>query len=468
MRPTASAAPTSRLAACLQCVVRLALLCAGLCGFFGVPLPAQAADPWLFVNDVHFDPLVREPYPLTYGDTNEALLDSTLREMKRIAPNPPVIVMAGDFLAHHFKRSTATPTMVALAKRFDRAFPHAQFVMALGNEDSPCGDYGIAANSSFLRAVGNAWAPMVDRNGAAPDFLRTFPHHGFYTAKLPLAGVRAVVVDDAFWSALYHDGCGAGGEPTPESFAELGRALTRTGTERRWLIMHIPPGIDASSTLHLTHRLAIVPFLRPGPRDAILGMIADPARRIQVVITGHIHRFAYRLVDRKGADPVPLLVSPAISPVLGSLPSFLTADVSPDGVIRGLEEHSFVDGRWRDIGGLGTLGASEFSGAALVNLQRRLERDPALRAKFSTLYMGASRYVDIDPRHWRSYWCAATEFSSTAFRDCLDEGGFSFLTKRGVAVVGAAAAGVAIVFGAIVAAVVVLVRRRRAARRVAR
>jgi sphingomyelin phosphodiesterase acid-like 3 len=464
MRPTAPAALIRRFAACVRGVVRPIAFCVSLFGLFGLPLPARAADPWLLVNDVHFDPRVRERYPLTYGDTNEALLESTLREMHRIAPDPPVIVMAGDFLAHDFERSSATPTMVALAGRFNRSFPHAQFVMALGNEDSSCGDYAIAANSSFLRAAAKAWAPLVDRNGAAPDFLRTFPHHGFYTAKLPLAGVRAVVVDDAFWSALYHDGCGVGGKPTPESFAELGRALTRGGSERRWLVMHIPPGIDASSTVHLAHRLAIVPFLRPGPRDGILDLIADPARRIEVVITGHVHRFAYRIVDRKGADPVPLLVSPAISPVLGNLPSFLSADVAPDGVIRSLEEHSFVDGRWSDIGGLGTLGVSEFSGPALVNLQRRLEHEPALREKFATLYMGASSYHDIDRRHWRSYWCAATEFNSTAFRDCLDEGGFSFLTRLGVAVVGAAVTGTVVVLGAVAAAVVVLVRRRRRSR----
>lgn len=446
-------------------LVRLAAAWAVLWGGVCLPLPARAADPWLFVNDVHFDPRVRERYPLIYGDTNEALLESTLHEMHRIAPNPPVIVMAGDFLAHNFKRSSATPTMIALARRFGRSFPHAQFVMALGNEDSPCGDYAVAANSSFLRAVAKAWAPLVDRNGAAPDFLTTFPHHGFYTTKLPLTGVRAVIVDNAFWSTLYHDGCGVDGKPTSESLAELDRALARGGSERRWLVMHIPPGIDASSTVHLTHRLAIVPFLRPGPRDAVLGMIGDPARRIEVVITGHVHRFAYRIVERNGMDPVPLLISPAVSPILGNLPSFLSADVAPDGVILNLEEHSFVDGRWQDIGGLGTLGVSEFTGPALVKLQRRLEREPALREKYATLYMGASPYHDIGPRNWRSFWCASTEFTSSSFRDCLNEGGFSFLTERGVVVVGAAAAGTVIVLGAVVTGIVLLVRRLRSARR---
>jgi sphingomyelin phosphodiesterase acid-like 3 len=442
---------------------------AAVCGFLacvlGVPLPVRAADPWLFVNDVHYDPTVREAYPVTYGDTNEALLESTLREMHRIAPNPPVIVMAGDFLAHHFKRSTAAPTMVALAQRFRRSFPRAQFVMALGNEDSPCGDYAIAANSRFLRVVAQAWAPLVNRNGVAPEFARTFPHHGFYTTKLPLAGVRAVVVDNAFWSAIYHDGCGVGGRPTPESFDELERALSSGGTERWWLVMHIPPGIDASSTVLRAHRLAIVPFLRPAPRDAVLGLIGDPARRIEVVITGHVHRFAYRLIERKNSPAVPLLVSPAVSPVLGNAPSFLSADIAPNGVIRNLEEHSFVYGRWRDLGGLGTLGVSEFSGPALEKLQRRLEHDPALREKFATLYMGAGPFNEIDERNWRSYWCASTEYSSTAYRDCLDQGGFSFLTRRGVVVVAVAAGGGAVVLAAVGGGIMVLVRRRRAAAR---
>ena len=196
-----------------------------------------------------------------------------------------------------------------------------------------------------------------------------------------------------------------------------------------------------------------MPFLRPGPRDAVLRLIADPARRIEVVITDTFDRFAYRLVERKGAAPVPLLISPAVSPVLGNLPSFLSADVAPNGVIRNLEEHSFVNWHWRDIGGLGTLGVSEFRVRALVNLQRRLEREPELRAKYALLYMGDAPYHEVDERNWRSYWCAATEYSSTAFRDCLAEGGFSFLTRRGVAVVGAAATATIVVLGA--------VRRRR-------
>jgi sphingomyelin phosphodiesterase acid-like 3 len=449
-------------AVCPHGVVRWFSLVASLALLIATLGPACAADPWLFVNDVHFKPS-RDPRPSRRGsDTNAALLASSLNEMRRVAPNPPVIVMAGDFLGHHFRNADATPTMIALAKRFNGVFPHAQFVIALGNEDSDCGDYAVAANSAFLRAVATAWEPLVNRNGAAPDFVRTFSRDGFYTARLPVAGVRAVVVNDAFWSPLYHNACGSHGSPTPESFGELDAALRPVPGERRWLVMHIPPGIDVSSTLHLARHLVIVPFLRPQPRDRVLQLAGDPARHVEVVITGHMHRFAYRIIDPSGPAPVPLLVAPAISPIYGNSPSFLTADVASDGVIQNLEEHSLVHGEWRDIGGLSTLGASEFSGRALLNLQRRLEQHADEREKFAMLYSGGAPWSEVNETNWRSYWCVATEFNATAFRDCLDEGGFSFLTRRGVAVVALAIAGVVALTGALIALIVAAVRRRRA------
>src|SRR5450631_4733896 len=138
MRTIAPGAPARRFADRIRALA-CAAACAAVLGALDVPLPARAADPWLFVNDVHFDPKSKQLAPNLYGDTDKALLDSALTEMHRIAPNPPVIVMAGDFLAHNFKRSSAAPTMIALAERFNRTFPRAQFVMALGNEDSPCG-----------------------------------------------------------------------------------------------------------------------------------------------------------------------------------------------------------------------------------------------------------------------------------------------------------------------------------------
>jgi len=227
--------------------------------------------------------------------------------------------------------------------------------------------------------------------------------------------------------------------------------------------MHIPPGVDVHSTLHRTRNLIIVPFLQPGPRNTVLRLAADPARHVELVVTAHIHRFGYRIIEAPHVPPVPVLVAPAISPIFANDPAFLRATMSADGHIVGLEEYARLQtsGIWRDIGGLKALGVSELTGPALVHLHARLAREPALRETYSRLYSGEIRRPEIDRGNWRSYWCAATNFASTEYRGCLDEGGLSFLTRRGVGLVAAAALAVVVVLGA-AASIVIGARRRRA------
>jgi hypothetical protein len=181
------------------------------------------------------------------------------------------------------------------------------------------------------------------------------------------------------------------------------------------------------------------------------------------MVTGHIHRFAYRIIERSDHTLIPILVSPAISPVYWNAPAFLTADVAADGTIVRLEQHALVAGRWRDVGGLASLGVSAFTGRALRDLQGRLERDRALRSTFAMLYTGGGPLNEIERDDWRPYWCAATGIGSSAYRDCLDEGGLGFLTRRGVAFAAGLVVGVLVAIGAVVALSVAIRRRLRGA-----
>jgi sphingomyelin phosphodiesterase acid-like 3 len=439
------------------CITRYSMLLLFAC--LACAARASAASPWLFVTDIHLEAVRDGSNPASYGsDTNSALFARALREMKSVDPDPPVIVIGGDLLAHDMDRAHATKTAVLIAREFDRVYPHAQFVLTLGNNDSNCGDYGVAPNSAFLRAVADAWAPLVNRNNAAPAFLRTFPHDGFYTATLPINGTRAVVVDDVFWSPRYRAGCGRAGSISTTALAELDRALAPS-TRHAWLFLHIPPGIDAFSTTHLTHRLAVVPFLDPGPRGKLIAFIGDPARRVTMVIAAHTHKFAYRIVGASGKRPVPMLLAPSISPIFGNAPSFLTAHVDSNGVMSDVDELSFVHGVWRRDGGLASLGVHSVTGHALVSLHARLERDRDLRMRFAKLYNGDAP-PEINEANWRSYWCAATEFSSSDFRACTEQGGFSIFTGRGLFVLLGAAGGLALV---VLAAIIAFwyVRRHR-------
>ena len=415
------------------------------------------SPPWLFVTDVHLEAAHGGTRPASFGhDTNAALFATGLRAMHDAVPNPPVVVIGGDLLAHDMDRAHATATMVSVAKAFNHTFPHAQFILTLGNEDSGCGDYALAPDAAFLRSVARAWAPMVNRNGAAPQFVRTFTHDGFYTARLPIAGTRAVVVDDVFWSPRYRAACGPAGNITTAALNELSRTLAPS-TMRTWLFLHIPPGIDAFSTAHLTHRLAVVPFLNPAPRAQLTGLIGDPARNVALVVAAHTHKFAYRIVNESGKRPVPILLVPALSPIFGNSPSFVTATVSSDGTVAKVEEHSYVARKWRNAGGLESLGVRELSGEALSALQGRLAQDPVLRKRFALLYNGDAP-PEINEANWRLYWCAATAFSAERFRACTNQGGFSVVTRRGLLAIGGAAA-VGLIL--ISAGIVLRVRRRR-------
>jgi hypothetical protein len=403
---------------------------------FGVALALGAgatadAAPWLFVTDIHLKATHQHSPPSTLGDdTDDALFESAVRAMQHADPHPPVVVVTGDLLSHDITKRTATPTELLVAKRLNRAFPDAQFVLALGNEDGACGDYALTPDSASLRAIADVWAPLVNRHGAAPDFARTFAHDGTYVARLPVPGLRAIVINDVYWSPRYRSGCGPSGDVGHQVMNELDAALQRT-PGKAWVLFHIPPGVDAYSTAQLTHRLAIVPFLQPGYRDRLLAVLTASAPRIALVVTGHTHKFAYRIVDAAGPHPVPMLLVPAVSPIFRNAASFLTANVTNDGTLRDVVEMSYLANRWQTIGGLHAFGVDAFTGPQLVALHARLDREPKLHDAFARLYSGGGPQ-EITDRTWSVYACAATSFTTAAFRACDNAGGYSIFTQRGV------------------------------------
>ncbi len=351
--------------------------------------------------------------------------------------------------------------MRELARRFDATFPQAQFVIALGNNDSDCGDYQIPLGGSFLRSVATAWEPLVNRHGAAPDFRTSFSIDGGYEATLPVAGLRAVVLNDIYATVRYRDACGPHENPAATSFSRLARTLAAgPKSERTWLVTHVPPGIDAFSTAHLAHRLLVVPFLRSTARERFVDLIDDPRARVALVIAGHTHKFGYRLSSGAAKGSVPILLAPSVSPIFLNAPSFLTLDVDASGNVGNVTETSYLRGRWQRVGDLASLGARAFDVAALERVQARLEKEPALRERFATLYSGGG-VRDINATNWRVYWCAATELSAGGFRACTSQGGYSIFTGRALRV---AALGLALAVGLIVAAFVTVRRRRRAQR----
>jgi hypothetical protein len=414
------------------------------------------AQKWAFVTDVHFTPfagatsaqLARlEAAPVSRWrrilagegttpsppgqDTNNALLEASLRAMRRAAPRPPVVVLTGDLLAHNFQAAFRKAYPVAdlryyeelvdksiayLALRFDQTFPHAQFVLTLGNDDSVCGDYESTPDSPFLLHTARAWAPLVNRHGRAPGFVSSFRHLGSYTAALPVRGLRAVSVDDVFWSAEYEDACGtAGQDPGLQQADWLIRAMQAVPRGRRaWITTHIPPGIDVFATLDGDG--TPIPLLSAGGQAALFQAL--DTGRVAELVFGHLHMSTYRV-----GHGTPMLGVPSISPYFGNNPAFLTATVRPDGIIGDytayaldLARRGATFAREYDFGD--TYGLPAFDVASLQRLGPLLASDAGLRSAYEHFYVSGGQ-DPISEAQYPAYACGTTAFAPDAFGACL-------------------------------------------------
>jgi len=393
---------------------------------------AAADRPWLFISDVHLK-LRKSPKSWTDlgTDTDPDLMDSFLAEAHAVDRNPPVVVIAGDFVAHHARKTDMARTLQLNATLFEHTFPHAQFVIALGNNDSACGDYAPPVDDKFLQDVAHAWEPLVNRNGASPDFVRRFSHDGSYVATLPVRGLRIVVTNDNFLSLRYNAKCGGGDAPRRSLDTLKADLQSAPPGSHSWVLFHQPPGIDAFTTTHIAHRLLVVPFMRPDLRESLVAMLGDPRSRVSLLVAGHTHKFSFRIVPAPKGSAVPLLLVPSISPVFLNAPSFLRIPVASDGTLGDVTQFAYDGTNWKRFGDLASLGVTRFDVSSLRALVARLRASPALRTRYSMLYEGGGQ-DEIDPRNVSVYLCAIDTFADAPFEKCVGKSGYRFVTARGL------------------------------------
>jgi sphingomyelin phosphodiesterase acid-like 3 len=124
--------------------------------------------------------------------------------------------------------------------------------VALGNNDSDCGDYRLDAHSEFLAITGKEVTknfPASERQGAE----ESFAVGGYYSVSLPapIENARLLVLNDIFMSKNYTT---CAGKPDPSAadaqLAWLRQQLTeaRAKKQKVWVMGHIPPGVDLYAT----------------------------------------------------------------------------------------------------------------------------------------------------------------------------------------------------------------------------
>src|SRR5271157_3720831 len=196
---------------CVAAVQQIALLCFLQCSGAalaqsGQPTkpPSKATIPALFLSDIHFEPFwdpskvpqlaaapvsewkailaaspsldqqqrfasLQQTCHAKGIDTNIVLFDASLKVMRRHAADVKFVTLSGDLISHSFQckyntlfpkaspadyRTFVEKTLDYVIDELYSAFPGVPVYVALGNNDSDCGDYRLDGHSEFLAVTG--------------------------------------------------------------------------------------------------------------------------------------------------------------------------------------------------------------------------------------------------------------------------------------------------------------------------
>jgi sphingomyelin phosphodiesterase acid-like 3 len=335
--------------------------------------PARAADEtgvFAVISDIHFDPfatpelasaLISSPpgtWPATLvsaedqpmsrpgQDTNHALLVSSLAAFTKVMAAADFAIVPGDLLTHDFHakaettfahpvtpqaaESLAVSTTLFVADALAKALAGKPAIVALGNNDSGCGDYRIDPGGRYLAGTREVVRRLAGAERLAPDFDQTYAAGGYYALRHPtVANAMIVVLNDVLWSTHYRDACGSDGLAAAQAMwrwlNEL-LARQRAAGGSVWMVHHIPWGIDPYITLQTQASSCpakVVPFLQEPFASEFPALLASYHDVLRAAILGHTHFDDYRLlIDQRGTALAAAKLVPAISPVFGQNPAF--------------------------------------------------------------------------------------------------------------------------------------------------
>lgn len=382
-------------------------------------------------------------------DTNHALLVSSLAAFAKRAADADFAIVPGDFLAHEFEDKAAkalniaptspaagemaVKTTVFVADLLADALAGKPAIVALGNNDSSCGDYRIEPGGSYLANTRETVRRLVGTARLEADFDETYAAAGYYAARHPtVANGLIIVLNDILWSTKYRDACGTGGQAAAQAmFGWLRERLARQRAAggRVWMVHHIPWGIDPYSTIATpapSCPAKVVPFLQEPYASDFPALLAEYRDVLQASFSGHTHFDDYRLLgDERGTVVGVDKVTPAISPIFGQNPGFqvFTYDrrsgaptdfstwylANPGDPLHKADwrfEYTFTE----------AYGLPAYSPAAVETLWKGTSTDGARRGTYQRLY--AVGRGTLDTGNLPAYACAIRHLDRPSFTAC--------------------------------------------------
>jgi sphingomyelin phosphodiesterase acid-like 3 len=457
-------------------------------GAVAAPLPKAGVVPVVMLSDIHFDPfhdpakferlraapvtewqeIFAEPDAATQAadfekllaackvrgvDTPWTLLQSSLTAARAQSPHALFVTVSGDLLVHSFDcrfhllapkaaegeySSFAAKTVAYVASELHRTFEGVPVYLALGNNDSGCGDYHDSPNSSFLRNAAESFGDDIDSPAARKELLRVFPANGDYSVELPKPIVRGrlIVLQDIFLAVGYA-GCdgkpdAAGGDAELEWLrAELTAAKARH--EQVWVMAHIPPGLNLYTTI--THARDVCAGQKPEMflnNEKLVEVLTDFAADIRLAIFAHTHNDEMRLLQGAGGKPawVAMKMVPSITPLNGNYPAFTLAEVDPktavmkDYRVIAADNKTGIDTKWGEAYRYSTTyHRSAYTPEELSSLLGVFSADKDGTSPESTAYeqnflVGGGLRATAMRLVWPQYVCSMLNNTEAGYRGC--------------------------------------------------
>ena len=453
-------------------------------------LPASDTIPVLLLSDIHFEPYwdpgkvpqlaaapvsewkailaappsvdrtarfasLQQSCPARGEDTSNALFESSLRAMRTHAAGAKFATVSGDLISHGFNckytvlfphpsliayREFVEKTLDYVIEELGSALPGVPVYVALGNNDSDCGDYRLSDHTEFLSVIGGEVTkgfPSADRQSA----METFAAGGYYSVAMPapVRNTRLLVLNDIFMSKNYKP-CPAKADPAAAdaqlAWLEQQLADARRNKETIWVMGHIPPGVDLHGTVtkmrDVCHGQSPEMFLSSEKMADELVEFSDVVR---LAIFAHTHMDEMHVLTAESAGQHPdsgsgVVVKgvSSISPINGNAPSFTVARIQPSSAemmdyrVFSASNQTGVDTVWKEEYDFAkTYHEEAFSPAAVSKLIAGFKADPDAKTKASQDYIRDFFVGSDSPLGlvWPQYACSMANDSAQGFSSCV-------------------------------------------------
>jgi predicted MPP superfamily phosphohydrolase len=423
--------------------------------------PSAPAGNALLISDLHFDPLadpdivkqlIAAPvsdwesifssskqvgYARTPNDANYPLIKSAL-SAAAAQSSVDFIVATGDYLRHNFEQAFlsaggtsdqfagfATKTALFVVHTLQTTL-RVPVYFALGNDDSPSGDYRVDPGGPFLGQLADSLEVLKNHPDAAADFRVA----GFYALPHPtLANHEILVLNTVLWSrshAIFQPDSGDAGDAEIRWLAwQLYRA--KISGKKVILVMHIPPGIDSYKSAHAGTGKAAIEFWQSRYFAQFLELMKTYGNIVQLALAGHTHMDDFRVLSPgDNTSPIAFRITPAISPIFGNNPAFSVLQYQVDtGQVSDIATYYLdlanggADPNWvLEHRFSAAYGYNTFSAQTLQSLAAAIHSDPSVRQIFAHYY-AASAQSPVTADNWPFYACSETQFTSTDYGNCV-------------------------------------------------